>query len=142
MSTLEVQSPMMRKLLAPGVGYHGRAVRRNARKEHLSNVLTVEQWQAIAWRLQLTPRQLQITRSIFDGLEERGVAQRLGISPHTVHAHINRIYMRQEVSSHSELLVKVFLAHLQEIAQQPALETDSSGEPVKAFGRLIMGGYD
>lgn len=130
MSTFEDQSHVI--LHAPlAVCFQGRAGYDGAYEQKYSDALTIDEWQSIARRLDLPPRQLQVTRSIFDGIEEREIAQRLEISPHTVHAHLNRMYRKLDVSNRCALLVQVFLAHLQEVALQPALETDDSGANVK-----------
>jgi DNA-binding CsgD family transcriptional regulator len=52
----------------------------------------------------LTPRLRQVLQCLREGDGEKQVAQRLGISPHTVHMHINRLHRRFGVSSRSELL--------------------------------------
>lgn len=134
MSTFEDQSRVMLRSPTPNISFQDPAVYLEAYQKSLSDAITVDAWQAIARRLNLPPRQLQITRSMFDGLDEREMAHRLGISPHTVHAHLNRMYKKLDVSSRCALLVQVFLAHLQEVALKPVLETDGSGESVKAFG--------
>lgn len=77
-----------------------------------SSHLSLAEWQAISKSLQLSRRQLQIARGVFDGLDEALIGQALGLSPHTVHAHFNRLYRKLEVKSRCELIVRVFLAYL------------------------------
>ena len=74
---------------------------------HLNN----EEWRSIADSLGLSVRQLQIVRYVFDGLDEPSIANTLGISSHTVHAHLNRLYTKIRVTSRCELIVRVFLAY-------------------------------
>jgi DNA-binding NarL/FixJ family response regulator len=45
---------------------------------------------------------------VFDGASEKGIAERLGLSPHTVHTYLWRIYRKLQVQSREELLVRVF----------------------------------
>ena len=75
---------------------------------HLSN----DEWQSIADLLGLSDRQQQVVRCIFDGFDEPMIAKVLGISCHTVHAHLNRLYKKIHVKSRCELIVRLFLAYL------------------------------
>ncbi len=54
----------------------------------------------------LTLRQRQVLGELLNGLAEKQIAARLGISHHTVHAHVKSIYQRLNVSSRAELLVR------------------------------------
>jgi len=72
------------------------------------NVLAEAQWQTLAEKLQLSERQLQIIQRMFDDSSEARIALDLGISEHTVHTHIERLYRKLGVSSRCELLVRVF----------------------------------
>jgi len=47
-------------------------------------------------------------RAVFDGNSEKDAAARLGLSPHTVHTYLWRIYRKLHVQSREELLVRVF----------------------------------
>lgn len=62
--------------------------------------------------LQLSDRELQIIQCVFDGMKELAVAQTLGISAHTVHAHVKRLYRKLGVGNHCELLTRVFAAYV------------------------------
>ena len=75
---------------------------------HLSN----DEWRSIAELLDLSGRQQQVVRCIFDGFDETATAKVLGISCHTVHAHLNRLYKKIHVKSRCEMIVRVFLAYL------------------------------
>lgn len=70
--------------------------------------LSVEQWRRVGERLRLTPRESQIVRSLFQGLDEKQIAVRLEISPHTVHTHLGRLYRKLEVDSARAVLLAVF----------------------------------
>lgn len=69
-------------------------------------------WGRVAHSLRLSPRELQIVRCVFDDLKELAIAAELGISPHTVHTHLERLYHKLDVSSRVELVVSVFAEHL------------------------------
>ncbi|HTI04533.1 MAG TPA: helix-turn-helix transcriptional regulator [Gemmatimonadales bacterium] len=66
------------------------------------------EWRSLANCLGLSPRECGIVRAVFDGESERSAAERLGLSPHTVHTYLWRIYRKLQVQSREELLVRVF----------------------------------
>jgi len=66
------------------------------------------EWRSLASGLGLSPRECGIVRTVFDGDSEKDAAQRLGLSPHTVHTYLWRIYRKLRVQSREELLVRVF----------------------------------
>ena len=66
------------------------------------------EWRALSAGLGLTPRECGVVRAVFDGASEKRIAQRLGLSPHTVHTYLWRIYRKLGVQSRPELLVSVF----------------------------------
>jgi len=66
------------------------------------------EWRSLASGLGLSPRECGIVRAVFDGNSEKDAAMRLGLSPHTVHTYLWRIYRKLGVQSREELLVRVF----------------------------------
>jgi DNA-binding NarL/FixJ family response regulator len=66
----------------------------------------------IADSLDLSDRQLEIVRCVFDGLDETSISRELDISHHTVHTYLDRLYRKVGVKSRCELVVQVFLAYL------------------------------
>jgi DNA-binding NarL/FixJ family response regulator len=64
-------------------------------------------WSEIARSLELSPRELQIVRGVFDDRTEFAVAADLGISPHTVHTHIERLHQKLSVADRVELVLRV-----------------------------------
>ncbi len=77
-----------------------------------SALLTSIEWQAIAAELRLSARELQIAHGFLDGLDEHGVAAQIGISEHTVHSHLQRLYRKIDVNSRCEFLRRMFVAFL------------------------------
>jgi DNA-binding CsgD family transcriptional regulator len=77
-----------------------------------------EVWFYIAQRLSLSGRELQITQGVFDDKKESVIAKELGISPHTVHTHIERLYRKLRVNSRVDLVVHVTECHLR-LCQEP-----------------------
>jgi len=71
-------------------------------------VFVPAEWRSLAAALGLTPRECGIVRAVFDGASEKHTAEGLGLSPHTVHTYLWRIYRKLHVQSRAELLVRVF----------------------------------
>jgi DNA-binding CsgD family transcriptional regulator len=74
----------------------------------LSSYLTPHAWQVIAKRLELSPRELEVTIDLCSDLKELAIAHRLKISPHTVHTHIGRLHEKLSVKSHAQLIARIF----------------------------------
>lgn len=72
------------------------------------SVFMPAEWRALAAGLGLSPREAGIVRAVFDGASEKRIAERIGLSPHTVHTYLWRIYRKLHVQSREELLVRVF----------------------------------
>ncbi len=70
------------------------------------------EWSRIGSVLLLTPRELEVVQHIFDGECESQIAYRLGISPHTVHTYVRRLYAKLKVTDHRELILRIFAEHL------------------------------
>jgi len=66
----------------------------------------------IARQARLSPRELQIVRHILLDEKEQTIADRLGISVHTVHTHLKRIYGKLGVSSRVELILEIFRVYV------------------------------
>ncbi|MEZ6103900.1 MAG: helix-turn-helix transcriptional regulator [Pirellulaceae bacterium] len=56
---------------------------------------------------ELAPRQKQVLWMLCSGESEKRIAERLDISPHTVHDYVKALYKHFDVSGRNELLVKV-----------------------------------
>jgi DNA-binding CsgD family transcriptional regulator len=70
-------------------------------------LLTRAEWALVANQLNLSPRELQIVQYTFDGGKELAIGDKLGISPHTVHTYLERLYRKLGVSSRVELTAKI-----------------------------------
>jgi len=64
-------------------------------------------WEAIARSVKLSGRECQIVRAVFDDETDRALAQRLGISLHTVHTHVERLHRKLAIMNRPQLLVLV-----------------------------------
>ena len=54
-----------------------------------SPLFSDEQWLTIANRLELTRRELQIVKLVFEDAQEQTIAGELGVSVNTIHTHAN-----------------------------------------------------
>jgi DNA-binding CsgD family transcriptional regulator len=75
-------------------------------------LFTPEEWRKLQTTLSVSERQLEVLKCIFDDHVGAGMAGMLGISEHTVHTHLERLYRRMHVSSRGQLMVKVFATFL------------------------------
>ncbi len=69
-------------------------------------------WEGISAKLALSDRELQIIRAVFDDIKESAIAHRLGLSPHTVHTYIQRLYAKLGVRGRTRLLCVIFATFL------------------------------
>jgi hypothetical protein len=46
-------------------------------------------------------------RGVFDGRKESAIAADLGISPHTVHTHVERLHRKLAVADRVELVLRI-----------------------------------
>ena len=84
---------------------HGRGNSR--RKVRGASLLSDGAWVSIGLTLGLSKRELQIVQSVFDNLPETGIAKRFGISGHTVHTHLNRVFKKLDVTTRTELVLRI-----------------------------------
>lgn len=70
-------------------------------------MLSESAWAAVAGSLQLSKRHMEIVKGVFDSEKETAIAGDLGISQHTVHTHLDRIYEKLGVGSRQELVLAV-----------------------------------
>ncbi len=70
------------------------------------------EWALICESLDLTHRESEIVQAVLDDMSESDIAQNLGISRHTVHAHIERVYGKLGVSSRLQLVVRIFVEYI------------------------------
>jgi DNA-binding CsgD family transcriptional regulator len=93
-------------------------------------------WGVLADRLALSTREAQIVGRIFADEKEAKIARTLGISPHTVRTHLERLYHKLNVQSRTELVLRVVGCLLAETGQP-----DSQLPPIcgnRAAGRCPL----
>ena len=64
-------------------------------------------WTEIARSLKLSGRELQLVRGVFDDRTDCAIAADLGMSPHTVHTHFERLHYKLAVADRVELVLRV-----------------------------------
>lgn len=96
-----------------------------------SAIFTGRAWEQIGRSLGLSDRELQVVRGVFDDQTELAIAGSLGISPHTVHTHFDRLHRKLGISTRTGLVLRVtreFLALTASPAEGAAAEsTQPSG---------------
>jgi len=81
--------------------------------------LSPQAWAYIGAHLHLSNRELQVVRRVADDRTERSIGRELGISPHTVHTYLTRIFQKLAVNSRVDLVRCVMLSYVQ-LAGDPA----------------------
>ncbi len=76
------------------------------------SLLRDDQWRSIGRSLHLSGREFQIVQRLFDDEKELAIAQQLGVSPHTIHTYLGRLYRKIGVASRCGLLVRVFAEYI------------------------------
>jgi DNA-binding NarL/FixJ family response regulator len=69
-------------------------------------------WRDLTRSLKLSRRESEILQAVFDDHKESLIANNLGISSHTVHTHLERLYRKLGVSSRVTLVSRVFVEYL------------------------------
>jgi DNA-binding NarL/FixJ family response regulator len=82
------------------------------------DLLSNEEWQSIGCQLLLSGRELDILRCAVNGEKESDIACQLGISAHTVHTHLHRLFLKLGVSSRLEAIMLIFRAYIARSRQQ------------------------
>jgi len=70
-------------------------------------LLSAHAWCEIADTLAITKRELEIVQAVFDSLTQKEIANRLTITEHTAHTHLNRLFKKLNVRSRTELVLCV-----------------------------------
>ena len=85
-----------------------------------NEIFSETEWASIAEDLELSPRQAQITRSVFGGLSDKQIAAELRISVPTVRTHLTRLFGRLNVQDRYGVVlcvVRSFRAGCEKVAR-------------------------
>ena len=101
-----------------------------------SILFTPREWTALGDLLGLSPRELEIVQGVFDDRTEGSIASGLGISHHTVHTYLARIYRKVSASSRTQLVVRVMETYLGIAREMTStrLDSESGSGSVAAYG--------
>jgi DNA-binding CsgD family transcriptional regulator len=79
------------------------------------HILGPKDWQRIRGSLKLSGREIQITQHIFDDAKAECIAADLGISVHTVNTYLQRLYLKLDIRSRSQLVLCVLRNHIEHL---------------------------
>ena len=71
-------------------------------------VLSKHEWDWLAKDLRLSARQVEIARFISQGMGDKEIAWRLGVSFGTVRTHLSRLFQKCDVRDRLELLARIY----------------------------------
>ena len=94
--------------------------------------------------MNLSPRETDIIRHLSADEPEASIAHRLGISRHTVHSHVERLYRKLGVNSRVQVVLRLFAEYVDKMLPSRAvfddsehLASDATGAPTRRlFGRV------
>jgi len=72
-----------------------------------SAMFALPAWEQIARSLELSGRELQIVRGVFDDQKESELATALGISIHTIHSHFERMHHKLGIADRPQLMQRI-----------------------------------
>jgi DNA-binding NarL/FixJ family response regulator len=75
--------------------------------EHAPFPLDADVWEQVAEEMQLSEQHRRIVELLLRGAKCKQLGPALGIAEPTVHTYLKRIYQRQGVGNHTELLLRV-----------------------------------
>jgi LuxR family maltose regulon positive regulatory protein len=68
---------------------------------------------------QLNPREREIVRHLAEGVSNKVIARRMGITDHTVKFHLKRVFSKLEVSTRRAAVAKVLAMEIDPILPRP-----------------------
>lgn len=78
----------------------------------LPRFLDKQAFDLLRGRLHLSLREGQIVACLFCADKEPGIARRLGMSPHTLRTHVERLYRKLGVANRMELVICLYESFL------------------------------
>lgn len=71
-------------------------------------VFSPAEWDELAEKLSLSPRQKQLSFHLLNGLGDKQIAAEIGIGYATVRTHMRRLFAKLQVRDRSELILRLF----------------------------------
>ena len=81
------------------------------RGDQIESLLPQAAWVGLSKLLGLSPREVQIVRAVLNDDKQETIAANLGISPFTVNTYFQRLYLKLQVGSRPQLIVRVLSAY-------------------------------
>jgi DNA-binding NarL/FixJ family response regulator len=72
-----------------------------------ARLLSDAAWAAVGRSLNLSGRELEIARGVFDDKVEFAIAADLQISPRTVHSHVERLHHKLAITNRAQLVLRI-----------------------------------
>ena len=96
-------------------------------------ILDSDEWLVVRRELGLSSREREIVELLMFDVKESAIGARLGISPHTVHTHLERLYHKLGVRGRLQVVVRVLGACLTRLRHDagttPPTVSESSPSP-------------
>jgi DNA-binding CsgD family transcriptional regulator len=95
-------------------------------------------WEHLNTKLRLSPREAEIVQWLCADESEESIAYQLGISKHTVHSHLERLYKKIGVTSRAQVVIRLFREYM---AQLPPTEAafKPAPQPTNGSARIVTG---
>jgi DNA-binding CsgD family transcriptional regulator len=90
------------------------------RREVGSGIFSWDEWLHVGDSLRLSDRELLVVQGIFDDRELENIADILGVPTNVVYRTLQRIYIKLQIGSRAELVVRVMSEYVAFAADQPA----------------------
>jgi DNA-binding CsgD family transcriptional regulator len=94
---------------APAARGNGRPPGRDGRLANPKGFKVFKQraWASIVRSLNLSKREQQLVRGVFEDRTDHTIASGLGISRHTVHTHFERLHTKLKVTNRAQLILRI-----------------------------------
>ncbi len=94
--------------------------------------LSERDWEDLRNLLNLSPREMEISLFVLQGCNKAKIASMLRCSPHTVHTHLRRAYLKLGVSKRSGLVARLFEGYVEITSQRRREDPDpNQGTPFR-----------
>lgn len=77
-------------------------------KLSIAQIFTAGEWSKLTTQIGLSGRQAEIAQYLLEGMGDKQIAAKLGISVHTVRTYLDRMFLRLNVQDRNELIVSIF----------------------------------
>jgi DNA-binding NarL/FixJ family response regulator len=84
----------------------------NAKIPHPISLFSENQWRTVAAHLELSARELEIIRLVFEDVQEQAIAEQSGTSLNTIRTQLKRLYWKLGVRSRVGLVLRIVREHL------------------------------